>query len=102
MADKKNKEILADEYASNHEDPEVRRMYGHHYNSFIAGYDAAMGFIREVKKKIDKLEGFIVSNREELDMTTDEDDREDIENAINRLKTRKSELGFVLTIAEIE
>jgi hypothetical protein len=31
---------LADKYVSEHADPEVRRMYGHHFKSFMAGYNA--------------------------------------------------------------
>jgi hypothetical protein len=36
MEEKKIKEA-ADKYVSNHQDSEVRRMYGHHYRSFMAG-----------------------------------------------------------------
>jgi hypothetical protein len=39
-SDEKNKNLLkevADNYVSNHSDSEVRRMYGHHCRSFIAG-----------------------------------------------------------------
>ncbi len=36
-----DKEIKADNYVSNHKDSEVRRMYGHHCRSYIAGYEEA-------------------------------------------------------------
>lgn len=35
------KEKLAHDYVTNHDDSEVRRMYSHHYRSFIAGFNSS-------------------------------------------------------------
>ena len=34
------KEELAHRYVTDHEDSSIRRMYGHHYQTFIAGFEA--------------------------------------------------------------
>lgn len=49
------KEEKADNYVSNHKDSEVRRMYGHHYRSYIAGYEEADQQNKALLKEVEEL-----------------------------------------------
>lgn len=44
------KEEKAENYVSNNTDSEVRRMHGHHFRSYLAGYNQALSDIEKLNK----------------------------------------------------
>jgi hypothetical protein len=75
---KEDKKIAAEHYLNTTTDSETRRMYGHHFRSFIAGWDAAEVKLSERVKELEEncgiLSDSILAHDAKIDALTSERD----------------------------